>query len=376
MRRILTVLICAVLMLAPLGAKAEADGKKAKAYLITPAGSSTALWEENASARYSAAGLNKLPAILTLCRAFDDGLIDPKTEMEVSKKASKVSGPTAFLDAGEQIAAGELIKAAIMISAGDAITALGENAFGSEEMFLQNIGVILKEASVDAEPTNCLGTGMAYSCEELSRLGALALQSKTYRTYCTIYMDSISHAKGTTTELVSANRMIRSYSGCLGLMTGSSREDGYCGIFAAERNGMTYLCVVLGSPTSDARFSEAARLFDDAFANYRLDTPASKGEPLVVEQPVLYGDQKTVALVPDETVVLLRNKADGAIETVLDVPDPLKAPLDPSVAVGTATFTDAAGNTLAVVSLYPAIAVESNGFPDVLRRTAAQYVSG
>ena len=372
MRRYLMILLCAALLLAPIHGMAES--KSAKAYLITPAGSTAALWEERSDERFSVAGLCKLPAILTLCRAFDAGLIDPDAEMDVSKKASKVSGPSAYLEAGERIAAGELIKAAVMISAGDAIVALGENAFGSEEMFLQNIGVILAEAKVDVSLASCLGTGTAFSCAELLRLAALALDSKTFRTYCGVYMDSISHAKGTTTELVTANRMIRSYAGCFGLLTGSSREDGYCGIFAAERNGMTYLCAVLGSPTGDARFAEATHLFDDAFANYRLDTPATKGTPLLSDYPVLYGDRKTVHLLPDETVVLLRNKADGALQTSFDLPESLLAPLHPEEPVGTATFTDEAGNTLAVVSLYPAEAVVSNGFPDVLRWLLTQYL--
>lgn len=372
MRRIIAIVLCAAFLLSPLAA--GADGNDAKAYLLIPAGSSAVLNEMRSEERFSPAGLCKLPAILALCRAFDTGLIAPDAMMEVSKKASKVSGPTAFLEAGEKIAAGELIKAAIMISAGDAIVALGENAFGSEEVFLQNIGVILAEASVDVTLLSCLGTGTAFSCAELGRLGMLALGSETFRHYCGVYMDSIAHQKGTTTELVSANRMVRSYSGCIGLMTGSAREDGYCGIFAAERNGMTYLCVVLGCPTSDARFAEATRLFDDAFANYRLEMPATAGEPLVKDYPVLYGDRKTVDLVPDESVVLLCKKADGAIDTTYDLPDALLAPLNPADAVGTATFTDAAGNTLAVVALHPTEAVRSNGFADVLRRIAAQYL--
>ena len=373
MRRVFVWLLCAAVLMLPV--RGSAEGGDAKAYLLMPAGSGAVLREERGEERFSVAGLCKLPAILTLCRAFDEGLIAPDASVDVSKRASKVSGPSAFLEAGERIAAGELIKAAVMISAGDAITALGETAFGSEEVFLQNIGVILREAEVTAQPETCLGTGLQLSCQELIRLGNVALLSKTYRTYCGLYMDTIPHSKGTSTELVTGNRMVRSYSGCFGLLTGSSREDGYCGLFAAERNGMTYLCAVIGSPTSEARFARAGQLFDDAFANYRLDQPATKGEPMLVDYPVLYGDQKTVSLLPEETVVLLRNKADGAITTSYDLPDALPAPLDPAVAVGTAAFTDESGSTLAVVPLYPAQSVLSNGFRDVLCRLLLRYLT-
>ena len=373
MRRFWMVVLCAALLMLPLHGLAESSDQKA--YLLMPAGSGAVLRQERAEERFSVAGLCKLPAILTLCRAFDQGLIASDAVVDVSKRASKVSGPSAFLEAGERIAAGELIKAAVMISAGDAITALGETAFGSEEVFLQNIGVILGEAGIDQIPPSSLGTGMQFSCEELLRLGNAALGSETYRRYCGLYMDSVTHSRGSTTELVTGNRMVRSYSGCFGLLTGSSREDGYCGVFAAERNGMTYLCAVIGSPTSDARFARAGQLFDDAFANYRLDVPATQGEPLLEDYPVLYGDRKAVTLVPEDTVVLLRSKTDGAIDASYDLPDALLAPLDPKVPVGSVSFTDESGVTLAVTQLYPTETVLSNGYRDVLCRLLAQYLA-
>lgn len=373
MRKILSVLLSFVFVLLPLSAKAE--GKSAKAYLLMPLHSGTTLEEKNSDEAYSVAGLCKLPAILTLCRAFDNGLIDEAASMQVSQKASKVSGPTAFLNPGESVPAGELIKAAVMISAGDAIWTLMENAFGSEEVFLQNIGVVLEEAGVSLSLSSCLGTGTRFTCRDLLRLAEIATESKTFLRWCSVYMDSLPHQKGSATELVNANRMIRSYNGCFGLMTGSSRDDGYCGVFAARRNNMTYLCCVIGSDTSEQRFAEATRLFDYAFANYRLETPAVKGEPLLKEQEVLYGDAKTVDLLPHETVSLLLKKQDREVTPAFDLPEPLTAPLDPDTPVGSVTFTDASGNLLAVVELYPSALVQSNGYRDVLRRILAAYFS-
>lgn len=372
MRRIGLILLGMALLLTPLAGTAEPKGAE-KACLLMPLHADTVLEEKNAQERYNVAGLSKLPALLTLCHAFDTGLLSPQTTMQVSKKASEVSGPTAFLEAGEQVSAEELIKAAVMISAGDAIWTLMENAFGSEDVFLQNIGVILKECGVDLTLTSCLGTGTLFSCGDLIKLGTLAAESETFLRYAAVYMDNVRHEKGTATELVNANRMIRTYAGCRGLMTGSSREDGYCGLFLATRNETTYIGCVIGSPTSEARFSEAARLFDYAFANFRSETPAAKNVPLLREYPVLYGDQKAVDVLPHETIVLLLNKADGAIEPVYDLPEALLAPLDPNVPIGSVAFLTAAGETLADCALYPSAAVRSNGYLDVIRRILADY---
>ncbi len=371
MRKLWSIILCFFLMV-PSFSSAEAEGG-AKAFLLMPLYGESALEESHSDEPFPVAGLAKLPAILTLCRAFDTSLLHPDKEMEVSKRASKVGGPTAFLEAGETIPAGELIKAAVMISAGDAIWTLMENAFGSEEVFLNNIGVILNECGVSRTLESCLGTGTQFSCTDLLKLGTAALESATFMQYAGTYMDSLHHAKGTETELVNANRMIRNYPGCSGLMTGSSREDGYCGLFAVSRNQMQYLCCVIGSSTSEARFSEATRLFDYAYANFRSEMPAQKDVPLLEDYPVLYGDRKAVNLAPHENIVLLRNKSDGAITPQYDLPEALLAPLDPMTAVGTVSFYTENGEQAAFCELFPMETVRSNGYPDILKRIMADY---
>ena len=332
--------------------------------------------EEHADEPLGVAGLSKLPAVLTHCRAFDNGLLSGDAAVSVSRRAASIGGPTAFLKTGETIAAEELIRAAVMISAGDAIVALMEHAFGAEDVFLQNISLTLKSVGIERTMTDCLGTGERFSCRELLRLGEAALMSETFQRYCTVKYAVLTHEGGRETELASANKLLSTLPGCIGLFTGSSKQDGYCGVFACRRGGTTFLCAVVGAENSSARQQEATKRIEEAFANYKTVTLSEASEPLAEAYPVENGDRDTVDLYTHTDVALLLKKSDGEPQPVFDLPEVLSAPLNPDFSVGLARFYDGEGNLLCELALYPGEAVASTGFRDILARVLGMYVSG
>ena len=374
MRRFLSVVLTVFILLLPVGTWGEEPvSVNAPAWCLMLPGREEPLLDKKGTEPMAVAGLRKLPAVLTLCRAFDSGLIAENTGMQVSPRAASIPGPTAFLESGERIEAGELLKAAVMISAGDAIVTLGENAFGSESVFLNNIMVTLKELGVERTLTDCLGSGTAFSAKDLCALGTAAVKSEHFCRWSGQYMEHIVHAGGRETELVNANRMIRSYSGCFGLMTGSQKEEGYSGVFAVKRQDVVYLAAVIGAKSSEVRFAAAGSLFDYAFTTFQPVRLAGAGEVAAPDWPVLYGDRPTVDLVAHEDASLLLSKQAGKVERRLDVPDPLSAPLLAEETVGAAVFT-LGGEELFSVALYPAADVVSHSLLDLLRRIGADYL--
>ena len=374
-RRFLSLALTVFILLLPVGAWGEKDpvDLAVPAYCLALPGRGEPLLDKKGTEAKAVAGLRKLPAVLTLCRAFDSGLISENTGMQVSPRAASITGPTAFLESGERIEAGELLKAAVMISAGDAIVTLGENAFGSESVFLNNIMVTLKELGVDRTLTDCLGTGTAFSASDLCVLGAAAIKSEHFCRWSGQYMERIVHAGGRETELVNANRMIRSYSGCFGLMTGSQKEEGYSGVFAVKRQEVIYVAAVIGAKSSEERFAAAGALFDYAFATFRPVRLAGAGETIAPDWPVLCGDRGTVDLVAHEDASLLLNRQSGKVERRVDVPDPLTAPLSREESVGVAVFS-LDGQEVFSVSLYPAADVVCHSLLDLLRRISLEYL--
>ncbi len=375
MRRFVSLVLTVFVLLVPLGSWGDEDpvSVKVSAYCLTLPGRAEPLLDKKGTEAMAVAGLRKLPAVLTLCRAFDSGLIAESTGMQVSPRAASISGPTAFLESGERIEAGELLKAAVMISAGDAIVTLGENAFGSESVFLNNIQVTLRELGVDRTLPDCLGTGTAFSASDLCALGAAAVKSEHFCRWSGQYREHIVHAGGRETELVNANRMIRSYSGCFGLMTGSQKEEGYSGVFAVKRQEAVYVAAVIGAKSSEDRFAAAASLFEYAFATFQPVRLTGAGEVVAPDWPVLSGDRAAVDLVAHEDASLLLNRQAGKVERRLDVTEPLTAPLFAAEPVGTAVFT-LGGEEVFSVALYPAADVVSHSLLDLLRRVGGAYL--
>ena len=348
---------------------------EAQAYCVCALHGETVM-EEQAEVPLGVAGLSKLPAVLTLCRAFDRELIGSDAQVSVSRSASSIGGPTAFLQAGESIAAEELIRAAVMISAGDAIVALMEHAFGSEDVFLQNIALTLKSVGIDRDMTDCLGAGEQFTCRELICLGEAAAESPTFLKYCAVKYAVLKHADGRETELASANKLLTTLSGCIGLFTGSSKTDGYCGVFACKRGETVFLCAIAGAENSSARFQTVQKLIEESFANYKTVLLCTADAPFVEDYPVEDGDVTETDLYPHEDVSLLLKKSDGEPQQIFDLPDALKAPLDPDHAVGSVQFCAGDGTVLCEVALYPKAPVTSMGFRDILRRIFVSYTAG
>ena len=376
------LLIMGLLLLAPgsglpgqaaAGRAALPEAEALGAAVLYEPDTGTALWQKDAAAGHAVAGLSKLPAILTLCQLMDDGALNGSDALRVSAAAAKVGGPTAFLEEGETIALKELLKAAVMISAGDAITALGEHAFGSREVFTDNVNVTLKQAGLDARASDPLGAGLALSANDLARLGGAALASEAFTKYCVLYLDTLRHDDGRETELVNANRLVRNYAGCTGLLTGSSPEDGYCGVFSAMRNGTRLIAAVIGAETAVRRTAAAVAMLDYGFAGFRTVTLAEAGEA-AAEVNVRDGEQKTIRLVPRETLRVLLPAGESPPEPERDVPEKLEAPLRAAEPAGKLVWRGADGAALAEAALYPDTDVAAFGIGDIVRRIAAGFV--
>jgi len=332
------------------------------------------LWSSSGAEMLPVAGVSKLPALLTLAQAFDAGFVREDQTVRVSERAASIGGPTAFLEAGEELPASELMKAGVMISAGDAIVALGESVYGSESVFLDNIRVTLRQLDIDLTVSDVLGTGQLYSAEMLGKLGSFAAKSPTFTRYAGRYLEHLTHADGRDTELVNANRLVHSYAGCTGLLTGSSPNDGYSGVFAATKSDTTFVAVVIGAENTTKRFEAATELLNYGFANYRLETMAQAGTVIVQAVPVEGGDVRSVDLVTHDSVTLLLPRSDEQPTIQTEIPSLLVAPLSEDQSIGSVRYLDPQGNTIARVKLYPSQSVVSYRLFDILHSIATVFV--
>ncbi|MDD3921331.1 MAG: hypothetical protein PHO41_09200 [Eubacteriales bacterium] len=346
----------------------------AGAFLLAEATTLTPIAAENAEAKLPVAGLAKLPALLVLCEAMDISQITPEQEVTVSREAASVGGPTAFIETNETIAASELIKAACMICAGDAMYALGEALTGSGSAFLERINTRMALMDKSVTLTDPMGNGLTLSAKNLVQLGQSLNASKTFRAHAGMTLETILHADGRETELVNANKLLRGYAGCTGIATGSSQQDGYMGLFYVTRGDTSMFCAVVSCKNSSERFSMAAELLDYAFTAVKATVLATEGQVMVENIKVSGGMRREVNLIAKEGVTVILEQTAGELVEKRELPEALTAPLSATDTVGKIMYETAEGKQLAVVELIPQYEVETAGFRDRIREVLLMYL--
>lgn len=148
-------------------------------------------------------------------------------------------------------------------------------------------------------------------------------------------MDNYAHPDGRTTEMVNANRLVKYYAGCDGICTGSSPNAGYCIAATVKRGGGRFIYVALGSPNSSARFDEAGKAFDYAYAGFTAKNIVTQGQKLAQNMQIAGGTSPYTDIFAAEGFSALIEKGkEGALEKELVLLENVNAPLKNGDVVG------------------------------------------
>ncbi|MEU7422250.1 D-alanyl-D-alanine carboxypeptidase [Streptomyces sp. NPDC040750] len=117
-----------------------------------------------------------------------------------------------------------------------------------------------------------IGNGNNYSTpRDLTKIASSAMKSATFRTVVkTKHYTAKTITKTGSIRTMKAwdntNGLLNSYSGTIGVKTGSGPEAKYCLVFAATRNGKTIIGTVLASSSIAQREADAKKLLNYGFA--------------------------------------------------------------------------------------------------------------
>lgn len=194
----------------------------------------------------------------------------------VSKNASQ-----AHLIVGDKVTVRQLLYGLMLPSGCDAAYALADK-FGTgttrDARVKSFIGKMnASAASLGLKNTHFdsfdgIGNGGNYSTpRDLTKIASSAMKNATFRTIVktksytarTITKTGSTRTMGTWTN---TNTLLSSYSGTIGVKTGSGQEAGYCLVFAATRNGKTVIGTVLSSTNASTRASDATKLLNYGFS--------------------------------------------------------------------------------------------------------------
>ena len=338
LKPILAAALAAVLVLSPIpvGAAAETGPDlSCPSAILMEKETGTLLYEKNSRTPLAPASVTKVMTMLLIMEALDSGALSREEMVTVSAAAAGMGGSQVYLKQGEQMSAEELLKCVAVVSGNDCAVALAEHIAGSERAFVERMNARAAELGMtDTHFLNCTGLpapGHVTSARDIALMSReLILNHPDIRTYTTLWMDSIRDG---AFGLTNTNRLIRFYSGATGLKTGSTDEALYCMSATAERDGMELIAVVMKSPTTAQRFSDAQSLLDYGFAHWALLEiyPDAPLPPI----PVLLGKTTHSQPLCDRPCRLLVEKqARSEVSTRLELCENVQAPVEQGQILG------------------------------------------
>ena len=304
--------------------------------ILMEASTGKVLFEQDADKALPPASVTKIMTLLLVMEAVDGGSVSLDDIVTASEHASSMGGSQIYLKEGEQMTVSDMIKSVVISSANDAAVALAEHVAGSEEAFVAKMNE--KAAALGMKNTHFENTnGLDDTAQNhLTSARDIALMSAELITkhpkvleYSSIWMDSV---RGGTFGLTNTNRLIRFYRGANGLKTGSTSKAKFCISATAERDGMTLIAVVMGSPTRDIRNAEASKMLDYGFANYALYRLEKED---MGEIKVLGGTAQNCKISHGELSAVVESAKKGSIEIVTELPESVAAPIKSGDVVGT-----------------------------------------
>ncbi len=271
----------------------------------------TILYTKNEHEKLRPASVTKVMTILLIMEAIDRGDISLTDKVSCSTKARQMGGSQIWLNETEQLTVNEMLKAICVVSANDCTVAMAEFIAGSEEAFVERMNTRAKELGMnDTTFKNSHGIDedghltSAYDIAIMSR--ELSKNHPKIHEYTTIWMDTLRDGKS---QLVNTNKLVRFYSGCTGLKTGSTSLALFNLSATATRNDLKLIAVVLKGSTSQKRFDDAKTLLDYGFANFSNKIIAKKDD-VVGNLQVEKSNLKEVDVIVENDVASLVPKGE------------------------------------------------------------------
>lgn len=302
----------------------------------------------------------KLMTVLLTAEKIEAGELSVDDKLKTSQNANSMQGAQIWLMPGEEITVNELLKGVIIGNANDASVVLAEKVGGDTEKFTELMNLRAAELGMENTVfTNCNGyydDGKQVSAAvDLAKLCAELSKYEFLHEYFTCWRELV---RGGETELVNANELVKDYKGMIGFKAGYTENSGYCIAAGAERDGVTYISVVLGCSDKYDSFTETKRLLNMGFSGYTVFVPElpQKDIPQSVTVKGGMARQTTVECGEVRSVVLPNGAVDTLSASVI-VPDYIYAPVEKGDKIGEVHFSRG-GKMLFAVDITAAESVE------------------
>lgn len=291
------------------------------------------LWSRAADVPRAMASTTKIMTAVVVLESVKD--LDER--VRVTAQADAVGESEAGLLPGESYTVRSLLEAMLVHSGNDAATALAEHVGGTQAAFVERMNEKAQELDLkETRFTNPHGLdepGHHTSARDLATLARYALEIPEFRRIVRMPSMTLVGGRGER-RFENSNKLIGSYAGATGVKTGWTDKAGYCLAASAERDGVSLVCVVLGTRSETERIVEARALLDWGFAHYRRRQVASAGTTVAALPVRDYLDVAVPAVVAETTSAAVFD-LEGPLEATVTVPAAVDAPVRRGERVGT-----------------------------------------
>lgn len=324
-----------------------------EAVLIMEESTGKVLYEKNAYERRFPASTTK---IMTAILAIENcKLDDTATASEYAIMSIPSGYSNANIQVGETLTISDLLYSLMVTSANESAIILGEHVSGSEEAFCWLMNEKAKE--LGCQDTHFVNPNGIHKEEhystayDLALIAKYAMQNETFREIVKteeFSLPSTAAYSGVERHFYNTNNLIRSdnnyfYEYATGIKTGFTSQAGNCLVASAEKDGVSYITVVLNAPvryenglTISARYLDTTNLFEYAFNNYSFKKIKSTND-LIKTIDIENGKKKANSLnllVASDIETLINIDTPDEIEHNIELNENLSAPIKKGDTVG------------------------------------------
>jgi D-alanyl-D-alanine carboxypeptidase (penicillin-binding protein 5/6) len=254
----------------------------ARAAILVAARSGQVLAQYNAHRKLPMASVTKLMTLVLAFRAVDRGRVKLSDWVPVTHEAYKTEGSQIWLEPGELLTLRQMLTAIAVGSANDASVAVAQFLAGSTDAFVAEMNreadrLGMSDTHFD-NPHGLPSLNHHSSAADLARLAEAAVRLPGLLKLTSQWQDrTIRNGKGGKLWLVNQNRLLRTYPGTDGLKTGYTSAAGFCLVATTLRSHTRLIAVILGAPSSSARFKDATSWLSWGFSHFRTVEAMTRG---------------------------------------------------------------------------------------------------
>ena len=296
---VLAFLLCPLFLSAPAEATENPNiSVSAASCVLINAETGTILYEKNAHEQRAIASTTKIMTALVTIEAGD---LDKS--FTVDSMAIRVEGTSMGLQEGDIVTRRALLYGMLLPSGNDAANAAAVSVSGTMDKFAQRMNSYAKAIGMTesnfVNPSGLDADGHYSTAYDMALLARTALQNETFREICCQANAQLSFGNPPYQRwLHNSNKLLWNYDGCIGVKTGFTDNARRCLVSAAERDGVTLICVTLNAPND---WQDHTKLLDYGFS-------AVENRQIELEQiptvSVIGGVKDCVALEPQEPLAV------------------------------------------------------------------------